>query len=79
MGGGPGSIPRGSFSDIGSPPAGGRGFTGPLNDVVEMKKEEGDEDIMMEDSQTGEEEDEGWNKRGRSEDDEDGVFGRMEE
>ncbi|KAI5853394.1 hypothetical protein BZA05DRAFT_27696 [Tricharina praecox] len=68
-----GSVPRGfglGLSDIGSPPAGGRAYMGPLNDVVEMKKEE-DED---EEDRDEEDEDEG-----RSEEEDDGVFGRMEE
>lgn len=64
-----GSAPR--TSDIGSPPAGGRSYVGPLNDVLELKREEGDEDVDMEEDT--------WRGRGRSEDDEDGVFGRMEE
>ncbi|KAF8536922.1 hypothetical protein BDD12DRAFT_848941 [Trichophaea hybrida] len=90
----PGSVPLG-YSDMGSPPAGGRIFMGPLNDLVEMKKEEGDEededeeddDVRMEDLRSDgdgargdEEEDERWSKRGGSEEEEeDGVFGHMEE
>ncbi|KAA8905765.1 hypothetical protein FN846DRAFT_735680 [Sphaerosporella brunnea] len=83
-----GSIPRGlGLSDFGSPPAGGRRFMGPLNDVVEMKMEEDEEededeedDVRMEDNtRTRGDDDEGWNRRGRSEEEEDGVFGRMEE
>lgn len=93
-----GSVPRGfglGLSDIGSPPAGGRAYMGPLNDVVEMKKEEDedeedrdeedededeDEDVRMEDPRIrGDGEGYGWSKRGRSEEEDDGVFGRMEE
>lgn len=88
----PGSAPLG-FSDMGSPPAGGRIFMGPLNDVVEMKKEEGDEeedeeeedddvrmeDLRSDDAREDDEEDERWSKRGGSEEEEDGVFGHMEE
>ena len=72
-----GSVPRGGLSDIGSPPAGGRSYMGPLNDVVEMKREE-DADVDV-DMDKDEEEAERWSRRGRSEEDEDGVFGRMEE
>lgn len=81
------------LSDIGSPPAGGRIYMGALNDVVEMKKEEDedeednedededeDEDVRMEDSRMrGDGEGYGWSRRGRSEEEDDGVFGRMEE
>lgn len=76
------AIPRGALADLGSPPAGGRSYVGPLNDVVEMKREEED-DIDMEDlggpRRREDDEDEGWARRGKSEEDEDGVFGRMEE
>jgi hypothetical protein len=69
---------------MGSPPAGRRAFMGPLNDVVEMKTEEDeeeDDDVRMEDRTISgdREDDERWNARGRSEEDDDGVFGRMEE
>jgi hypothetical protein len=81
-----GSVPRGlGLSDMGSPLAGGRVFMGPLNDVVEMKteedEEEDDDDVRMEDRTTSgdRDDDERWNTRGRSEEEDDGVFGRMEE
>lgn len=94
-----GSLPVGYSSDVGSLAAasGRRIFVGPLNDLVEMKKEEGedgddddddDDDVRMEDirGEAGtpvdedEDEDEGWSRRGRSdEEEEDGVFGHMEE
>jgi hypothetical protein len=102
-----GSVPRG-IAGLSSPPVSGRpGFLGPpLNDVVEMKREEGEEgdDVRMEDleerrnvmmeedddedeeedddddeEEEEEEEEEVWKRRGRSEEDEDGVFGQMEE
>jgi len=103
-----GSVPRG-IAGLSSPPVSGRpGFLGPpLNDVVEMKREEGEEgdDVRMEDleerrnmmmeedgdeDEEEEEEEEGdedededgdgvWKRGGRSEEEEDGVFGQMEE
>jgi len=105
-----GSVPRG-IAGLSSPPVSGRpGFLGPpLNDVVEMKREEGEEgdDVRMEDleerrnmmMEDGDEDEEGdeeegdedededededreevWKRRGRSEEEEDGVFGQMEE
>ncbi|CCX09659.1 hypothetical protein FPQ18DRAFT_367049 [Pyronema domesticum] len=58
--------PSASLS-LGSPPAGGRRFVGPLNDVVEKGDEDEDEDEDME-----------WRERSE-EIEEDGVFGTMEE
>jgi hypothetical protein len=81
----PGSVPRGGIEGIGSPPgAGGREFVGPLNNVVEMKKEEDEDDVRMVDL-GGDDDEDRWNGqreesgRGKSEEDDDGVFGRMEE
>lgn len=59
------SVPRGGIAGLSSPPVAGRpGFLGPpLNDVVEMKREEGEDgDVRMDDLEErqideGEEED----------------------
>lgn len=86
-----GSIPRGGIAGIYSPPVAAGGFLGPLNNVLEMKREEED-DVRMEDLEESRDEDEEdveeedeseieerWTGRRGSDEEEDGVFGRMEE
>ncbi|KAL7273912.1 hypothetical protein RUND412_003204 [Rhizina undulata] len=81
----PGSIPRTGVSGLGSPTIGGRSHLAQLVDVVNMKIEQGDgtADVRMEDLEESvaedDEEENEWEKRRASEEDEDGVFGRMEE
>lgn len=86
-----GSIPRGGIPGISSPPVAAGSFLGPLNNVLEMKREEED-DVRMEDLEESRDEDEEdveeeeeseieerWTRRRGSDEEEDGVFGRMEE
>lgn len=85
-----GSIPRGGIAGISSPPVAAGSFLGPLNNVLEMKREEED-DVRMEDLEESRDEDEEdmeeddeseierWTRRRGSDEEEDGVFGRMEE
>lgn len=85
------SIPRGGIAGMCSPPVAAGSFLGPLNNVLEMKKEEED-DVRMEDLEESRDEDEEdveeedeseieerWTGRRGSDEEEDGVFGRMEE
>lgn len=88
---GPNSIPRGGIAGMCSPPVAAGSFLGPLNNVLEMKREE-DDDVRMEDLEESRDEDEEdveeedeseieerWTRRRGSDEEEDGVFGRMEE
>lgn len=86
-----GSVPRGGIAGMCSPPVAAGSFLGPLNNVLEMKREEED-DVRMEDLEESRDEDEEdveeedeseieerWTRRRGSDEEEDGVFGRMEE